>query len=72
MTDSSERAMQIRVLATAADSGKAWNLRCEIREKIIELIQSKHPQGLPRLRGDLIATNAHAESVTLHRERVDS
>jgi small-conductance mechanosensitive channel len=50
VTDTSERAMQIRILATAADSGKAWNLRCEIREKLIEAVQREH---LPRLRTDL-------------------
>ncbi|HEX4264046.1 MAG TPA: mechanosensitive ion channel domain-containing protein [Verrucomicrobiae bacterium] len=50
VTDASERAMQIRILATAADSGKAWNLRCEIREKLIEAVQREH---LPRLRTDL-------------------
>ncbi|HWC61888.1 MAG TPA: mechanosensitive ion channel domain-containing protein [Verrucomicrobiae bacterium] len=53
VTDTSERTMQVRVLATAADSGKAWNLRCEIREKVIEMIQSKYPQSLPKIRGDL-------------------
>lgn len=53
VTDTTERSMQLRVLATAADSGKAWDLRCEIREKIIELIQAKYPQSLPKIRGDL-------------------
>ena len=53
VTDTTERAMQVRVLATAADSGKAWNLRCEIREKIIQMIQRQYPQSLPKIRGDL-------------------
>jgi hypothetical protein len=53
VTDATERAMQIRVLATAGDSGKAWNLRCEIREKLIDLIQRNHPEGLPKWRGDV-------------------
>ena len=53
VTDTTERSMQIRFLATAADSGKAWDLRCELREKIISYIQQHHPQGLPRLRAEL-------------------
>jgi small-conductance mechanosensitive channel len=53
VTDVSERAMQIRVLATAADSGKAWDLRCEIREKLITFIQQNFPQSLPRVRAEL-------------------
>ncbi len=52
VTDVTERAMQIRVLATAADSGKAWNLRCEIREKLIEAMQQHFQQSLPKLRGE--------------------
>jgi small-conductance mechanosensitive channel len=53
VTDASERTMQIRVLATAADSSKAWDLRCEVREKLIAYIQQHHPGSLPRLRGEL-------------------
>jgi hypothetical protein len=44
--------MQIRVLCTAADSSKAWDLRCEVREKLILFIQKNHPQSLPRFRGE--------------------
>jgi small-conductance mechanosensitive channel len=50
VSDTSERTMQIRVLCTAADSSKAWDLRCEVREKLIVFIQNHHPQSLPRLR----------------------
>jgi small-conductance mechanosensitive channel len=56
VTDSSDRAMQIRVLATAADSGSAWDLRCEVREKLIDFIQKTHPDHLPRIRGEFRKT----------------
>jgi len=52
VSDSSERTMQIRVLCTATDASKAWDLRCEVREKLISFIQQNHPRSLPRLRGD--------------------
>jgi small-conductance mechanosensitive channel len=52
VSDTSERTMQIRVLCTAADSSKAWDLRCEVREKLIGFIQTNHPLSLPRLRAD--------------------
>jgi small-conductance mechanosensitive channel len=52
VSDTSERTMQIRVLCTAADSSIAWNLRCEVREKLIAYIQKNHPRSLPRLRGE--------------------
>lgn len=60
VTDANERAMQIRVLATAADSGKAWNLRCEIRERLIALIQRNHKDSLPKLRAD-VSNGSHPE-----------
>jgi len=53
VSDATERTMQLRVLATAADSSKAWDLRCEIREKFIAYIQDKHPQSLPKLRAQM-------------------
>lgn len=50
VTDATEKTMQIRVLATTADSSKGWDLRCDIREKIIAYIQKSHPQSLPQFR----------------------
>jgi small-conductance mechanosensitive channel len=56
VTETTERAMQLRVLATASDASKAWNLRCEIREKLLAFIQEQLPQGLPRIRASLNPT----------------
>ena len=50
VSDATEHTMQLRVLATAADSSKAWDLRCEIREKLIAYIGAHYPQGLPQVR----------------------
>ncbi|HYG34465.1 MAG TPA: mechanosensitive ion channel domain-containing protein, partial [Clostridia bacterium] len=57
VTDTNERAMQVRVLATAADSGKAWDLRCDIREQLIAFVQAHHPEGLPKVRAQLDAAD---------------
>jgi small-conductance mechanosensitive channel len=53
VTDATEKTMQIRVLATSADSGKGWDLRCAIREQLIAYIQKHHPQSLPRFRAEV-------------------
>ncbi len=55
VSDATEKTMQLRVLATAVDSSKAWDLRCEIREKLIAFIQKNHPESLPRVRASLDA-----------------
>lgn len=33
VTDTNERAMQVRVLVCADDAGKVWDLRCRVREE---------------------------------------
>ncbi len=53
VTKATEQTMQIRVLATSADSSKAWNLRCDIREQFIVFIQKNYPQCLPRFRTEI-------------------
>jgi small-conductance mechanosensitive channel len=50
VTDATEKTMQLRVLATSGDSSKSWDLRCDIREKLIAYIQKNHPQSLPQFR----------------------
>ncbi|HYP83969.1 mechanosensitive ion channel family protein [Variovorax sp.] len=50
VTDTTERTMQLRVLATAVDSGKAFDLRCRIREALIDFMQREYPASLPQLR----------------------
>ncbi|QPF74800.1 mechanosensitive ion channel family protein [Roseateles sp. DAIF2] len=53
VTDASDRAKQLRILISAADSGKAFELRCLLRERLIDFIQREHPASLPRLRAEL-------------------
>lgn len=59
ITDFKERVMEVRVLASANSAGKAFDLRCNIREKLITFIQNEHPEALPRTRGDIDAIPEH-------------
>ncbi|MDF1590677.1 MAG: mechanosensitive ion channel [Desulfobacterales bacterium] len=52
-TNASERTVELRALMSAADASNAWNLRCEVREKLIEFIQKQYPHGLPRVRAEV-------------------
>ncbi len=56
VTDAKERTLEIRALASAADAAAAWDLRCEIREKLIAFLQRNHPDSLPRLRASVETT----------------
>lgn len=53
VTNISERTVEIRALISAADSGKAWDMRCEVREKLIAFIRDHYPQVLPRIRAEI-------------------
>ena len=50
VTNTSEHAMELRALMSASDASTAWNLRCYVRERLIEFIQKNHPESLPKLR----------------------
>lgn len=59
VTDTNERAMQLRVLVSSASSGQNWDLRCQVREALIDFIQREHPQALPRLRAEVDEEPSH-------------
>jgi small-conductance mechanosensitive channel len=50
VTDCTEKTMQIRLLMSAGNSSRAWELRCEVRERLISYLQRHHPESLPRIR----------------------
>ena len=52
----------IRALMSARTSPKAWDLRCEIREKMLRWLRGAHPEALPRQRTELrIRSDSDAE-----------
>ncbi len=58
VTEAGERTMRLRILASAANADHAWDLRCEIREKLIAFLQEHHPGALPKMRATLEGTSA--------------
>ena len=58
VTDTSEKTMTIRLLMTAQNSPTAWDLRCHVREKMIEFIQQNYPRSLPHVRAALTESGA--------------
>jgi small-conductance mechanosensitive channel len=47
--DSTPTTLQVRALATAKDAGDIFNLRCAIREQLIDWLREEHPYALPRV-----------------------
>jgi small-conductance mechanosensitive channel len=54
VTDAKENTMELRCLMSASSAGAAFNLRCEVREKLIDFLQKEHPEALPRQRSDVV------------------
>ncbi len=47
VTDSGPQGMELRCLVSAANSSKAWDLRCLVRERLIAWLAKTHPESLP-------------------------
>lgn len=52
VTDATEHTVQLRALVDARNSDDAWELRCLVREKLVEYLKTNHPESLPRYRGE--------------------
>ena len=50
VTNATEKTVELRALMSAADSSTMWDLRCEVREKLLEFLQQHFPECLPRIR----------------------
>jgi small-conductance mechanosensitive channel len=53
VTDTSDRAMQLRVLVSSDASGPNFDLRCEVREGLITFLARTAPHNLPLVRVEL-------------------
>lgn len=53
VTDTREHTMEVRLLVSARNSGDLFDLRCVVRERMIDFLERCHPQALPRLRADI-------------------
>ncbi|MGA7828790.1 MAG: mechanosensitive ion channel domain-containing protein [Geobacteraceae bacterium] len=51
--DANDKTIVLRALVSARDSGKLWDLRCLVREKLVGFLQREHPYSLPRLRAEM-------------------
>jgi hypothetical protein len=45
--------MELHGLVSVHTSPRAWDLRCEVREKMIAWLQETHLEALPRLRAEV-------------------
>jgi len=53
VTNTTDRSAELRALMSAADASKAWDLRCYVREKLVEHLQRQYPESLPLQRATI-------------------
>jgi small-conductance mechanosensitive channel len=54
VVETNEQAVQLRALVSARTSEQAWDLRCDVREKLIVFLQETYPTALPKQRAELV------------------
>ena len=50
VSDCKDTTIELRALVSANNASAVWDLRCEVREKLIDFLQREHPSALPRRR----------------------
>ena len=50
VTDIKEQVIELRCMMSARTAGHAFELRCEVREKLVDFLQKHHPEALPHSR----------------------
>ena len=61
VTDTNERAMQLRALVSSNGSAQNFDLRCIVREGLIAFVARKHPHALPVMRQLRTEAAGHVE-----------
>lgn len=73
VTDFRENVMEVRILVSANNAPKTFDLRCEVREKLIDFIQREYPHGLPKVRAEGAANGSGAVvGETVRRQAIRS
>ena len=51
--DATDKTVILRALVSTKNSGDGWDLRCHVREKLVEFLQREYPDCLPRIRAEV-------------------
>jgi small-conductance mechanosensitive channel len=47
VSNSTDRTLELRALMSAPNGSRAWDLRCLVREKLLQFLQQQYPESLP-------------------------
>jgi len=69
VTDARENSIELRALASARSPSETFDLRCEIREKLIAFLQKEHPTALPHTRAEILSSGRQEPQQDTREER---
>jgi hypothetical protein len=65
VTDTKQSTIEVRALVSSTDPGKGFDLRCDVREGLIEFLRRCYPESLPRVR---ISTDGAQDQIQLGKQ----
>ncbi|MEH2484309.1 mechanosensitive ion channel family protein [Bradyrhizobium sp. AZCC 2230] len=65
--DADSRTIELRALVSARNAPQSWDLRCEMRERLIAFIRDEMPEALPRERAILIPSGGGDDAELFQR-----
>jgi small-conductance mechanosensitive channel len=69
VTNTTQSTIEVRALISGADPGKLGDLRCEVREGLIEFLRRDYPESLPRVRN--VDVDEPSEATARRRKSTD-
>jgi small-conductance mechanosensitive channel len=54
VTGITTQGVELRMLMSASDAPSAWDLQCEVREKLLSFLNVRYPEALPRTRVEAV------------------
>jgi small-conductance mechanosensitive channel len=70
VTDTKQSTVEVRALVSSDDPGKGFDLRCDVREGLIQFLQRHHPESLPRVRNVIEPSDEETQYAPVHRTRI--
>jgi hypothetical protein len=64
VTNLNDRTVELRILMSAKDGGKLWDLRCAVREQMLTWLQSQGRSHLPRHRLERLNAEGDGEAAS--------
>ena len=70
VTDAVNSFVRVRALVSAPDAGRLWDLRCLVREHLVDWLRRREPGALPQVRVNALA-EGRERTAKAHRDGLD-